>query len=79
MTAPAPRTFNIVVLPGDGVGPEVALAAQRVLTCIGDIYGHRFDFAEQVDQHVDLVDGEARQTADRRFLAARAPHGGIVA
>ncbi|MDA1321466.1 MAG: 3-isopropylmalate dehydrogenase, partial [Proteobacteria bacterium] len=40
MTAPAPRTFNIVVLPGDGVGPEVALAAQRVLTCIGDIYGH---------------------------------------
>ena len=32
MTAPAPRTFNIVVLPGDGVGPEVALAAQRVLT-----------------------------------------------
>lgn len=47
-THPAPRTFNIVVLPGDGVGPEVALAAQRVLTCIGDIYGHRFDFTEHL-------------------------------
>ena len=45
---PNTRTFNIVVLPGDGVGPEVALAAERVLTCIGDIYGHRFEFAEHL-------------------------------
>ena len=45
---PHTRTFNIVVLPGDGVGPEVALAAERVLTCIGDIYGHRFEFAEHL-------------------------------
>ena len=52
MTAPAPRTFNIVVLPGDGVGPEVALAAQRVLTCIGDIYGHKFDFTEHLIGHL---------------------------
>ena len=45
---PHTRTFNIVVLAGDGVGPEVALAAERVLTCIGDIYGHRFEFAEHL-------------------------------
>ncbi|OYX19892.1 MAG: 3-isopropylmalate dehydrogenase, partial [Brevundimonas diminuta] len=45
---PVARTFDIAVLPGDGVGPEVALAAQRVLTCIGDIYGHRFNFTEHL-------------------------------
>ncbi|WP_297802174.1 3-isopropylmalate dehydrogenase [uncultured Brevundimonas sp.] len=42
------RTFNIVVLPGDGVGPEVTKAAQRVLTALGDIYGHQFNFEDHL-------------------------------
>ena len=44
----SPRTFNIVVLPGDGVGPEVTAAAVEVLTVIGDFYGHTFSFAEHL-------------------------------
>lgn len=43
-----PRTYNIVLLPGDGVGPEVTAAAKSVLQCIGDFYGHRFDFSEHL-------------------------------
>ena len=43
-----PRSFNIVVLPGDGVGPEVTAAAVDVLTVIGDFYGHTFTFAEHL-------------------------------
>ena len=45
---PAPRTFDIVILPGDGVGPEVTAAAQAVLTVIGDFFQHRFRFHEHL-------------------------------
>ena len=45
---PAARTFNIVLLPGDGVGPEVTSAARAVLGVIGDFYGHHFEFQEHL-------------------------------
>ena len=37
---------RILFLPGDGIGPEVLLEAQRVLEAVGEIYGHRFDIIE---------------------------------
>src|SRR2546423_8808357 len=36
--------LNLVVLPGDGVGPEVTAQAVRVLREVANIYGHRFHF-----------------------------------
>ena len=39
--------FRIVVLPGDGVGPEVTEQAVRVLGETAHIYGHSFDFEER--------------------------------
>ena len=50
---PAPRTFDIVILPGDGVGPEVTDAAEAVLTVIADFFQHRFRF------HKHLIGGAA--------------------
>jgi 3-isopropylmalate dehydrogenase len=38
--------FGIVLLPGDGVGPEVTAAARRVLEAVGARFGHRFAFSE---------------------------------
>lgn len=38
--------LRIVVLPGDGVGPEVTEQAVRVLREVADIHGHDFRFAE---------------------------------
>ena len=38
--------FGIVVLPGDGVGPEVTEQAVRVLREVANIYGHSFHFEE---------------------------------
>ncbi|HEY0349489.1 MAG TPA: 3-isopropylmalate dehydrogenase [Pyrinomonadaceae bacterium] len=38
--------LNLVVLPGDGVGPEVTAQAVRVLREVANIYGHRFHFKE---------------------------------
>jgi 3-isopropylmalate dehydrogenase len=37
---------NIVVLPGDGVGPEVTAAAVSVLRRIATRFGHEFEFHE---------------------------------
>ncbi len=38
--------LNIVVLPGDGVGPEVTEQAVLVLREIANIHGHSFQFSE---------------------------------
>ncbi|HYT49625.1 MAG TPA: isocitrate/isopropylmalate family dehydrogenase, partial [Pyrinomonadaceae bacterium] len=38
--------LRIVVLPGDGVGPEVTEQAVRVLREVADIHGHNFHFEE---------------------------------
>ena len=38
----------ITVLPGDGIGPEVAAAGRAVLERIADRHGHRFEFSEQL-------------------------------
>ena len=38
----------ITVLPGDGIGPEVAAAGRAVLERIAERYGHRFAFSEQL-------------------------------
>jgi 3-isopropylmalate dehydrogenase len=33
--------FTVVVLPGDGIGPEVTAEAVRTLEAVGDLYGYR--------------------------------------
>jgi 3-isopropylmalate dehydrogenase len=38
----------ITLLPGDGIGPEVAAAGRQVLERIADRYGHGFEFSEQL-------------------------------
>lgn len=37
---------NIVLLPGDGVGPEVTGAAKKVLEAVASRFGHSFRFSE---------------------------------
>jgi 3-isopropylmalate dehydrogenase len=38
----------ITLLPGDGVGPEVAAAGRRVLESVAERYGHDFAFSEHL-------------------------------
>jgi 3-isopropylmalate dehydrogenase len=40
--------LRIVILPGDGVGPEVTEQAVRVLREVANIHGHSFHFTEHV-------------------------------
>jgi len=48
--------FNIAVLPGDGVGPEVTNQALKVLQTVGEKFGHSFHL------HNGLIGGVAIDT-----------------
>ena len=39
-------TFNIAVLPGDYIGPEITAEARRVLDAVGKRFGHTFQYKE---------------------------------
>lgn len=41
-------SYNIAVLKGDGIGPDVVAEAMNVLNCIGEKYGHSFHFNEKL-------------------------------
>ena len=36
--------FNIALLKGDGIGPEIVDSAVKVLLAVGEKYGHKFNF-----------------------------------
>lgn len=38
--------YNIAVIGGDGIGPEVTAEAVRVLQAVAERFGHRFSFSE---------------------------------
>ena len=38
----------IVLLPGDGIGPDVTAGARQMLQSVADKYGHRFSFREEL-------------------------------
>ena len=52
--------FDIAVLPGDGVGPEVMTQALRVLQAVGERFGHSFSTDEGLIGGVAIdVEGKA--------------------
>jgi len=70
---------NIVLLPGDGIGPEVVAEAVRVLEAVGRRFGHRFAFDERlmggcsIDRYGTALTDEtlaACQAADAVLLGA---------
>ena len=42
----ARMNYNIAVIPGDGIGPEIVTEARKVLDMIGSTYGHTFNYTE---------------------------------
>jgi 3-isopropylmalate dehydrogenase len=70
---------SVVLLPGDGVGPEVVAEGRRVLEATATVFGHEFDFSEQliggasIDAHDTALTDEALEAcraADAVFLGA---------
>jgi len=75
----SPRSFRVVALPGDGIGPEVVRQAQAVLDAAGDAYGFNIDWSERlvggaaIDAHGVAFrpeDVEACRAADAVLLGA---------
>ncbi len=70
---------NIVLVPGDGIGPEVVGEAVRVLQAVGQAFGHHFHFSEyliggcSIDRYGTALTSEALaacSSADAVLLGA---------
>jgi len=62
---------SIVVLPGDGIGPEVTAEAVKVLRAVGDQYGHHFTFAERMAGGA-AIDAEGAPISDETMARCAA-------
>ncbi len=76
--------YNVAVIPGDGIGPEIVAEARKVLDAVGERFGHTFSYTEllmggaSIDVHgVPLTDEalEAAKASDAVLLGAV---GGVV-
>ena len=69
-----PETPNIVVLPGDGIGPEIVAAAQQILDSLGEFsYDERLLGGCSIDAHGTALTDEVLETchaADAVLLGA---------
>lgn len=72
-------SYNVTLIPGDGIGPEIVREARKVLDKVGQIYGRRFDYKEilmggcSIDAHgVPLTEEalEAAKASDAVLLGA---------
>ena len=61
--------YNIAVIPGDGIGPEIIGEARKILDKVGGIYHHRFQYTEvlmggiSIDTYGVPLTDEALKTA----------------
>jgi 3-isopropylmalate dehydrogenase len=61
---------TIVLLPGDGIGPEVVDEARRVLDAVGHLFGHRFAFDQRLIGGAS-IDAHGTALADDALAACR--------
>jgi len=62
--------FNLAVIKGDGIGPEVVTEAMKVLDTIGEKYGHTFNY-EQLLMGGCSIDATGVPLTDEAVAAAK--------
>ena len=76
--------FNIAVIPGDGIGPEIVAEAQKVLDTVGKKFGHSFSYTEvdmggvSIDKHGVPLTDEVLATAKASDAVLLGAVGGVV-
>lgn len=76
--------FNVAVIPGDGIGPEIIREARRVLDAVGAKFGHSFRYTEVLMGGVSIdatgvpLTDEALQTAKSSDAVLLGAVGGDV-
>lgn len=63
--------IKIVVIPGDGIGPEIVGEACKVLDRIGEVYGHAFKYTQVLMGGVS-IDAFGVPLTEEALLAAKA-------
>jgi 3-isopropylmalate dehydrogenase len=75
-------SFNIAVLPGDYIGPEITTEARRVLEAAGKRFGHEFRFHEALaggaayDAHGEHLPKSTLATCESADAILKGPFGG---
>ena len=76
--------YNVTVIPGDGIGPEIVREARKVLDQVGKVYGHSFDYTEilmggcSIDAYGVPLTEEALETARKSDAVLLGAVGGDV-
>lgn len=76
--------YQVAVIPGDGIGPEIVREARKVLDRVGQIYGHQFSYTEvlmggaSIDVHGVPLTDEALETARKSDAVLLGAVGGNV-
>lgn len=76
--------FNIGLIPGDGIGPEIVREARKILDKSGKVYGHQFNYTEilmggvSIDATGEPLTKEALETAQRSDSVLLGAVGGNV-
>lgn len=76
--------FNIAVISGDGIGPEIIREAKKVLDKTGAKFGHTFNYTEvlmggvSIDTHGVPLTDEALETAGKNDAVLLGAIGGNV-
>ncbi len=76
--------YNIAVIPGDGIGPEIIGEARKVLDKVGSVYGHDFLYKEvlmggiSIDTYGVPLTEEALETAKNSDSVLLGAVGGDV-
>lgn len=69
---------KIVLLPGDGIGPEVMTEAHRVLVRLAEKFGHRFHF-QSCPMGGNAIDSHGNPLPDETLNACRASDAILLA
>lgn len=76
--------YNITVIPGDGIGPEIITEAKKVLDQVGTKYGHKFNYTEvlmggvSIDAYGEPLTKDALETAKNSDSVLLGAVGGNV-
>ena len=62
--------FNLAVIKGDGIGPEIVTEAMKVLDKVGEVYGHTFDY-EQILMGGCSIDATGVPLTDEAVAVAK--------
>lgn len=76
--------YNITLIPGDGIGPEIVREARKVIDRVAEVYGHSFSYKEilmggcSIDAYGVPLTEEALQTARESDAVLLGAVGGNV-